>query len=30
MSNLFPEFVFAQISSFLGKVPEGDLLRKFT
>jgi len=30
MSILYPEFVFAQISSFLGKGPEGDFLRKFT
>ena len=30
MSILYPQFVFAQISSFLGKGPEGDFLRKFT
>jgi len=30
MSILFPEFVFAEISSFLGEGPEGDFLRKFT
>jgi hypothetical protein len=30
MSILYPEFVFAQISSFLGNGPEGDFLRKFT
>ena len=29
MSTPFPEFIFAEISSFLGKGPEGDLLRKY-
>jgi len=30
MSTPFPEFVFAEISSFLGNCPEGDLLRKYS
>lgn len=29
MSSPFPEFVFAEICSLLGKCPEGDLLRKY-
>ena len=29
MSTPFPEFIFAEISSLLGKGPEGDLLRKY-
>jgi hypothetical protein len=29
MTTRFPEFVFAEIASFLGKGPEGDLLRKY-
>jgi len=29
MSTPFPEFIFAEIASMLGKGPEGDLLRKY-
>ena len=29
MSTIFPEFLFAEIASYLGKCPEGDLLRKY-